>query len=84
MKLPSLTRLPKHKKFNYAPRFYDEVRDDLEQRYGHIENKHDQRKFSDRLGEAWGNQNRKDRSVALRRVAILAILAAICLIFIFS
>lgn len=32
MKLPSISRIPKYQKFNYTPRFYDPIKEDIEQR----------------------------------------------------
>lgn len=38
MKLPSFIRLPKSRKFNFDPRHYDAIRDDVEQRVSEIKN----------------------------------------------
>lgn len=32
MKLPSISKIPKYQKFNYTPRYYDPIKEDLEQR----------------------------------------------------
>jgi hypothetical protein len=32
MKLPSLLRLPKNKRFNYHPRYYDPIKEELEEK----------------------------------------------------
>lgn len=32
MKIPSISRIPKHQQFNYTPRFYDPIKEDIEQR----------------------------------------------------
>lgn len=32
MKLPSISKIPKYQKFNYTPRYYDPVKEDIEQR----------------------------------------------------
>ncbi len=37
MKIPSLLRIPNHKKFQFAPRFYDPVKEDIENRTSLIE-----------------------------------------------
>jgi hypothetical protein len=36
MKIPSLSKLPKHKRFNIEPRYYDPVREDVENRISRI------------------------------------------------
>ena len=38
MKLPSFIRLPKSKKFNFDPRHYDPIKDDIEHRVSEINN----------------------------------------------
>lgn len=38
MKLPSFIRLPKSRKFNFDPRHYDPIRDDVDQRVSEIKN----------------------------------------------
>ena len=38
MKIPSLVKLPKNKKFNFGPRHYDSVKEDVEQRISKIKN----------------------------------------------
>lgn len=32
MKIPSISRIPKYQKFNYTPRFYDPIKEELEER----------------------------------------------------
>jgi hypothetical protein len=36
MKLPSLTRLPKNKRFNFQPRYYDPIKEEIEERTSRI------------------------------------------------
>lgn len=36
MKFPSLTRLPNHRRFNVEPRYYDPVKEDIEERTSRI------------------------------------------------
>lgn len=37
MRLPTLTRLPNYKRFNFEPRYYDPVKEDIEERTSRIE-----------------------------------------------
>ncbi|WKN41615.1 hypothetical protein [Tunicatimonas pelagia] len=37
MKLPSLTRLPNYRKFSFEPRYYDPIKEDIEERTSRIE-----------------------------------------------
>ena len=41
MKVPSLLRIPKHQKFNIEPRYYDPVKEEIEQRISRIKNETD-------------------------------------------
>jgi len=36
MKFPTLTRLPNHRRFNVEPRYYDPVKEDIEERTSRI------------------------------------------------
>ena len=36
MKLPSLSRLPKNKRFNFQPRYYDPIKEEIEERTSRI------------------------------------------------
>jgi hypothetical protein len=36
MKLPSLTRLPKNNRFNFQPRYYDPIKEEIEERTSRI------------------------------------------------
>lgn len=36
MKLPSLTRLPKNKRFNFEPRYYDPIKEEIEEKTSRI------------------------------------------------
>ena len=41
MKVPSLLRIPKHQKFHIQPRYYDPVKEEIEQRISRIKNELD-------------------------------------------
>jgi hypothetical protein len=36
MKIPTLTRLPNYRKFNFEPRYYDPIKEDVEERTSRI------------------------------------------------
>jgi len=40
VKLPSLVRLPKHKRFEFQPRHYDPIKEELEERIEKIKREH--------------------------------------------
>ena len=37
MRIPSLTRLPNYRKFNFEPRYYDPIKEDIEERTSRIQ-----------------------------------------------
>lgn len=49
MKLPSLVKLPQHKKFHIEPRYYDSVKEDIESRVSKIKK---ELNLSDETGNA--------------------------------
>jgi hypothetical protein len=67
MKVPSLLRIPKHQKFHIEPRYYDPVKEEIEQRISRIknetdgENNDDPTQYRSRIMGAFGRQ-RSDRS----------------------
>ena len=57
-KFPSLIRLPKHKRFNFEPRYYDPVKEDIENRIAQIKSE---------MGEVEEGQYRSSIHGAFRR-----------------
>ncbi len=49
MKVPSLLRIPKHQKFHIQPRYYDPVKEEVEQRISRIKNEIDGEKNEDSM-----------------------------------
>lgn len=49
MKLPSLSRLPNNKRFNFEPRFYDPAKEELEQRKAMIERAFEDKNHGDAI-----------------------------------
>ncbi len=62
MKVPSLLRIPKHQKFHIQPRYYDPVKEDIEQRISRIknemdiENNEDSMQYRSKMKGAFGKQ----------------------------
>ena len=62
MKVPSLLRIPKHQKFHIQPRYYDPVKEEIEQRISKIknemdgENNEDSMQSRSRMKGAFGRQ----------------------------
>jgi len=82
MKLPSILRIPSYQRFNYEPRHYDPIKDDIEQRRNRIRRRLD----VDKKSGAYSSRNRlegaftgrapvKDNS-GIIRLAVAAVLFA--------
>lgn len=62
MKVPSLLRIPKHQKFHIQPRYYDPVKEEIEQRISNIkkemegENNEDSTQYRSRMRGAFVRQ----------------------------
>ena len=41
MKVPSIVKIPKYKKFDFQPRYYDPVKEELQERVERIKRQHD-------------------------------------------
>lgn len=89
MKIPSLFRLPQHKRFNYIPRYYDPVKEDIANRTERIkkelgvsteENKstvHELHQFRSRLSEVYGKRQRAEKRPMLVQMFIAVLLLMI-------
>ncbi len=58
MRLPTLTRLPKNKRFNFQPRYYDPIKEELQERTSRIKSE---------LNQSTSASYRENISVAFRR-----------------
>lgn len=84
MKIPSLTRIPNHKRFNFEPRYYDPVKEDIEERTARIEQEIRQfngDRVSQRLGIAGSFARRANYT---KNASILQLLIMIFLISLFG
>ena len=50
MKLPSLFKIPSHQRFNYTPRYYDEIKEDIQERTERIRRELEQEGVLERSG----------------------------------
>ena len=64
MKLPSLLRLPKYKRFNYQPRYYDPVKEEIrrkEEIYGSLGDAGGRFRVRESIADAYKRRTRIER-----------------------
>lgn len=95
MKLPSFVRLPRHRQFNYEPKFYDPVQDELKERIKLIQSEmaiqnneatqEDRAMYAARISEAFKTRTKYHSSLpGNTKVILLRIVIACLLIMFFS
>jgi len=79
MKFPSLTRLPKNKKFSYEPRYYDPVKEDIKNRTERIQKeleKESYQTFRSQLSEGFSRRQKQDRRMSSMQLVLVALMLA--------
>lgn len=77
MKIPSLTRLPRNKKFQYEPRFYDPVKEDIKNRTEEIKKEREHTRQNDyrkHLSEGFARRQRQDRKTSSMQLVLIALM----------
>ncbi len=74
MKFPSITRIPKHKKFDFTPRYYDPVKEDVKNRTERIKaelSEESDTKYRENIKKAFEiREKRKTRTDLMQLVLI--------------
>jgi hypothetical protein len=77
MKFPSLSRMPRHKRFNFEPRYYDPIKEDIQNRTERIkgEIKHTSPSaFREHIKSAYANRARREKSTNFMQLLLILIL----------
>jgi len=77
MKFPSITRIPKHRKFNYEPRYYDPVKEDIKNRTERIRAEIDVEKNKtsrENIREAFSRRERDNRKTDFMQLLLVTIM----------
>ena len=64
MRLPTLTRLPKNKRFNFQPRYYDPIKEELSERTSRIKSELEQSQtvtYRENISAAFRRRRRAER-----------------------
>lgn len=86
MKVPSIVRLPKSKKFKFEPRYYDPVKEDVTNRTARIEQEMSQTHHA--IGQsgipgAFARRERENRNISMLQLVIIVCLFGLTFGFIY-
>ncbi len=79
MRFPSFIRLPRHQKFQYEPRYYDPIKEDIERRISLAKKQHSVESNADakeRISAHWKRNERSARKASVLQLVILAVLVS--------
>ncbi len=63
MKIPSLLRVPKNKRFNFQPRHYDPIKEDIENRTERIQSEIGDKEFyHEHISQAFRRRDKKEKT----------------------
>ncbi len=77
MKFPSLSKIPRHKRFNFEPRYYDPVKEDIKNRTERIreELKHESiRSHREHIKNAFARRERSNIATNFMQLLLILIL----------
>lgn len=77
MKFPSLSRLSKNKRFNFEPRYYDPVKEDIQNRTERIKGEMkitSARAHREQLKAAFSNRSKREKSSDFMQLLLILIL----------
>lgn len=92
-KFPSIVKLPRHQKFSYAPRFYDPVKEDIDNRTALIKSslRHEKKlsdrnpeeaaQYRNRISMAYNRRGQMERKSSLTQVVIAVGLIVLFVVF---
>lgn len=86
MKVPSLTRLPKNKRFNFQPRYYDPVKEEIDERTRRIREELDSEaseSYRERISTAFRRRSRANKSAGIMQFGFVIMFAGIFFGYIF-
>lgn len=81
MKFPSLSRVAKYKRFNFEPRYYDPVKEDIQNRTERIKSElkiTSSHSHHEQLKTAFHNRARREKSSDFMQLLLILILLGVC------
>ncbi len=80
MKIPTLSRLPKNKRFNFQPRYYDPIKEEIEERTSRIKSELDKsstQSYRDNISSAFRRRSRTDKKSGVMQFGFVILFALI-------
>ncbi len=77
MKFPSISRIPNHKRFNFEPRYYDPIKEDIRNRTERMktELKHESSvTYREHIKSAYATRARREQSTSFMQLLLILIL----------
>ena len=77
MKFPSLSRIPKYKRFNFEPRYYDSIKEDIQNRTERIKGElkiTSSQSHREHIKSAFNNRARRDKSSDFMQLLLIIIM----------
>jgi hypothetical protein len=74
MRLPTLTRLPKNKRFNFQPRYYDPIKEEIEERTSRIKgemNEETSAAYRENISAAFRRRSRAEKKSGIMQFAFV-------------
>ena len=77
MKFPSLSRMPRHKRFTFEPRYYDPIKEDIQNRTERIKGEIKQTSshaYREHIKSAYATRARREKSTNFMQLLLILIL----------
>ncbi len=77
MKFPSISRIPKHKRFTFEPRYYDPIKEDIENRTERLKSelKHvSSETYREHIKSAYSHRVRREKTTNFMQLLLILIL----------
>lgn len=92
MKFPSLIKLPKYNKFNFEPRYYDPVKEEIDQRTQRIKfdmdaqragGSNDRAQFKAEMEQAFKRRENQERSSSVMQISFILLFFSVFVGYLF-
>lgn len=77
MKFPSLSRMPRHKRFNFEPRYYDPIKEDIKNRIERIKGEIDdvsRQNYREHIKSAYESKMSRSHSGSVSQLILIVIM----------
>ncbi|WP_020532195.1 hypothetical protein [Flexithrix dorotheae] len=83
-KIPSLTRLPDHRRFNYDPRYYDPIKEEIEAKENSMRNALNGKDGSEKIKERISGSFKRKSNESKKSFIIQALIAVLLGVIVFA